>query len=311
MLTEQMIQVDNIVYEYPGKRALKGVSFQIKPATVTALVGPNGAGKTTLLRCMAALERPFSGSISIDGLDTIENPREIHRKLGYLSDFFGLYDDLTVEQCLTYAAMSHGIDESLIDNAVERSSFRVGLKDRLDIQAKALSRGLRQRLAVGQAIIHEPEVVLLDEPASGLDPEARISLANMLSELREQGMTLIVSSHILSELESYSTHMLTIRDGEITGHRAIDDEGESVQERVKICVDNQSAAVELIESFENVVVEKIESTSIRVSIEGGESARSQLLSAMVTQNLAVSEFALEKRRLEEVYMDEAAGGGHA
>src|SRR5262245_14563625 len=106
---QHMIEVKDLVYEYPTARALHGVSLTLQPKTITAMVGPNGAGKTTLLRCLAALEKPYSGSVRIDGLDAVEAPREIHARLGYLPDFFGLYDDLTVKRCLTYAARSHGV----------------------------------------------------------------------------------------------------------------------------------------------------------------------------------------------------------
>ena len=108
-----MIEVENLVYEYPTARALKGVSLRVPDQTITALVGPNGAGKTTLLRCLAALEYPYSGRVLIDGLDTSHSPRDIHARMGYLPDFYGLYDDLTVRRCLTYAARSHGIETVL------------------------------------------------------------------------------------------------------------------------------------------------------------------------------------------------------
>src|SRR6516162_9500911 len=179
-----MIEVQSLVYEYPSMRALKGVSLAVGSGTITALVGPNGAGKTTLLRCLAALEQPYSGKVAIDGLDTVQSPREIHAKLGYLPDFYGLYDDLTVRRCLTYAARSHGIAPAAAGEAVEQAAKRVGIADRLETRAGELSRGLRQRLAIGQAIVHEPRVLLLDEPAAGLDPQARRDLSSLLLKLR-------------------------------------------------------------------------------------------------------------------------------
>ena len=184
-----MIEVRDLVYEYPAKRALEGVSLSVAPQTITALVGPNGAGKTTLLRCLAALEPPYSGKVEIDGLDTGEAPRQIHAKLGYLPDFYGLYDDLSVRRCLTYAARAHGIAAALAPAAVEKAARGVGVADRLESRAGELSRGLRQRLAIGQAIVHEPKVLLLDEPAAGLDPQARRDLSTLLLSLRDGGMT--------------------------------------------------------------------------------------------------------------------------
>src|ERR1700743_3138021 len=151
-----MIEVRDLVYEYPTKRALEGVSLSVPPQTIVALVGPNGAGKTTLLGCLSALEPPYSGSVPIDRLDTREHPREIHKLLGYLPDFYGLYDDLTVRRCLTYAARSHSISAGATPEAVAKAAQRVGLSDRMESKAGELSRGLRQRLAIGQSIVHEP-----------------------------------------------------------------------------------------------------------------------------------------------------------
>ncbi len=138
-----MIDVRDLVYEYPSKRALEGVSLAVPAQTIVALVGPNGAGKTTLLRCLAALEPPYSGAVTIDGLDTREHPREIHSRLGYLPDFYGLYDELSVHRCLTYAAWSHGIGAAALEPAVAKAAERVGLSDRMQTKAGELSRGLR------------------------------------------------------------------------------------------------------------------------------------------------------------------------
>ena len=122
-----MIEVENIIYEYPGKRALKNVSFKIKKGSVTALVGPNGAGKTTLMRCIAALEEPFSGNIKVDGIDAVEQPRAVHKKVGYLSDFFGLYDYLTVRLCLTFVANIHKIPLSEIEDKIKKIANNLDL----------------------------------------------------------------------------------------------------------------------------------------------------------------------------------------
>ena len=136
-----MIEVKDLVFDYPGTRALKGVSFQVEPGSITALVGPNGAGKTTLLRCMAALEVPLYGEVRINDENIHQDPRACHRKLGYLSDFFGLYDELTVRQCLLHAAASRGIPASEQGRVTEQAALRLGINDRLGIKAGALSRG--------------------------------------------------------------------------------------------------------------------------------------------------------------------------
>ena len=216
-----MIEVSQLIVDYPGHRALHGISLQIASGTVTALVGPNGAGKSTLLRCITGLESPLAGSVRVAGLDVQEDPRRAHAHMGYLSDFFGLYETLTVAQCLQYAAESQGLSRQAATQRVQAVAQQLALSDKLGNAARNLSRGQRQRVAIGQAIIHEPQVLLLDEPASGLDPEARSSLSALFRQLHAQGMTLVVSSHILSELDEYCTHILSIRDGRISSHEAL------------------------------------------------------------------------------------------
>ncbi len=185
-----MLEVADLVYEYPGVRALDSVSFRIERGSITALVGPNGAGKTTLMRCLAGLDQPLAGTIRIADIDVVEEPRRSHRMLGYLSDSFGLYDTLTVRRSLSYVAQANGIEPTAVDRVVTEISAALGLAERLELPAGQLSRGQRQRLAIAQAIIHSPAVVILDEPASGLDPEARVDLGQLFVDLRRRGMTL-------------------------------------------------------------------------------------------------------------------------
>lgn len=213
-----MITVTDLIFEYPGHRALDGIGLEIAAGSVTALVGPNGAGKSTLLRCLAGLEQPLSGQVRVCGIDVAAQPRQVHRHLGYLSDFFGLYERLTVAQGLEYAARAMGLERQAAQARVPQVAQQLDLLPLLERLPSQLSRGQRQRLAIGQAIIHQPAVLLLDEPASGLDPEARSGLAVLLRQLQAQGMTLIVSSHILSELDEYCTHLLALRGGRIESH---------------------------------------------------------------------------------------------
>ncbi len=216
-----MIEVSQLVFEYPGHRALDGVSVRIGAGSVTALVGPNGAGKSTLMRCIAGLEQPLSGQIQVHGIAVQEQPRQVHRHLGYLSDFFGLYDRLSVRRCLQYAALSMGVEAAQAPQRAAHVAGQLGLAELLERRPTELSRGQRQRVAIGQAIVHQPRVLLLDEPASGLDPEARASLSQLFRQLQAQGMTLVVSSHILSELDEYCTHILSLRGGRVESHEAL------------------------------------------------------------------------------------------
>lgn len=303
-----MIDVQDLVYEYPNKRALDGVSFKIAPGSITALVGPNGAGKTTLLRCLAALEPPYAGRVLIDGLDTREHPRRIHERLGYLPDFYGLYEDLEVQQCLYFAARSHRLPPGDAEKAVAEVAVAVGLQDRMTQRAAELSRGLKQRLAIGQAIVHKPKVVLLDEPAAGLDPDSRRSLAALLLRLRDQGMTLIVSSHILAELDDYATEMLIIKDGKIAGGSAVSTVADG---RALLRIETASADPRLQAAFKSRAGFDVQDTGERyVTVLGPDdkALHAALLRELVESGIGVCVFAPQKSTLEDKYFNETRKG---
>ena len=296
-----MIRISGLVFEYPGHRALHGVSLTVQGQAITALVGPNGAGKTTLLRCMAALETPYAGQVTIDGLDTREAPRAIHTRLGYLPDFFGLYDALSVRRCLHYAARAHGIAAQDAVGAVEAAAARTGIADRMDQAAGALSRGLRQRLAIAQAIVHRPKVLLLDEPAAGLDPQARRDLSGLLLALKADGMTLVVSSHILAELEDYSDRMIIVDKGRIAGGEAIAlrDAARS-RVRIALAVPREGLAA-FLQRQTGVAIIEADDTQASLGLEGGAAERAALLAALVQDGFAVASFSEDVRNLEDVY----------
>jgi ABC-2 type transport system ATP-binding protein len=293
-----MIEIQDLVFDYPGHRALSGINLSIAGGAITALVGPNGAGKTTLLRLMAALEAPYDGRVTIDGLDTREEPRAIHERLGYLPDFFGLYDALSVRRCLFYAARAHGIGPGEARGAAEAAAGRVGLSDRMEQAAGALSRGLRQRLAIAQAIVHGPRVLLLDEPAAGLDPQARRDLSHLLLELRDGGMTLVVSSHILAELEDYSDRMVIVDKGRIAGGESIALKGTG-RLRLKLAAATEGLA-DFLKAQGAQILEAGADHAV-VTLAGEAQARAALLAALIAAGYPVSEFAPDTQGLEDVY----------
>jgi len=314
MLPTDAVRVRNLTYEYPGVRALDDVSFSVARGSVTALVGPNGAGKTTLLRCMAALDQPLEGEIEVDGIDVLEHPRECHRRIGYLSDFFGLYGSLTVRQCLAYAASSQGLADRNVDAAVSMTATRLNLTAKLDAMSDNLSRGQRQRVAIGQALIHSPGLLILDEPASGLDPEARHELAGLFQQLRATGMTLIVSSHILAELDEYSTHMLVMRGGRMVESRSLAeantidglirvralfaDDGNTLAERVGAV----TAALRHVQLLSCNRDSDSGGGQAILALPADDLSRAALLRALVDAGLPVISFADERENLHESYL---------
>ena len=216
-----MLEVRCLRFDYPNHPALVDVSFTLTAGSVTALVGPNGAGKSTLMRCIAGLAEPLSGAVYLNGVAITDNPRLAHRDIGYLEDEFGLYDELTATECLHYAAAARGVSDGNLGARTNAVAAQLDITHCLPKRVRELSRGQRQRVAIGQAIISAPKLLVLDEPASGLDPEARASLAGLFKRLQAAGITLLVSSHILTELEAYSTHMLVLRAGRMIEYRAL------------------------------------------------------------------------------------------
>lgn len=299
-----MITISELSFDYPGHRALDRVSLTVEQGSVTALVGPNGAGKTTLMRCIAGLETPLAGTITVAGMNVVEKPREVHRLMGYLSDFFGLYQELTVAQCLEYAAASQGLPEHSITKAVQAIALHLGLSERLQHASGTLSRGLRQRVAIGQAIIHGPQVLLLDEPASGLDPEARASLAALFRQLQASGMTLLVSSHILAELDEYSTHMLALRNGRVLEYRSLGmDHGSTSLKHMHISLaqaDNTLAAQ--LTGHASVKLKTSDDLSAEFDFSGDALEQAALLNSLIANGLKVVSFAKHKENLQQSYL---------
>jgi len=303
-----LVEMRDLVYEYPGFRALHNLCATIQKGTITALVGPNGAGKTTFLRCLAALEAPYSGTINLDGLNIHSDPRLSHTQMGYLSDFFGLYDDLTVEQCLSYRAYAQELVADQASDAIAWAAESVNLTDRLGQKAGELSRGLRQRLAIGQAIIHKPKLLLLDEPASGLDPEARDDLATLLTQLRDGGMTIVVSSHILAELEAYSSHMLIIDKGHIVDHTVVGD-ASPVSDSAALTVQLMEPHAEFEKILSNVADNaRVIDTTAQFSLKGGPQAQRDLLKKLIEAGVPVIFFGPERVNLQDTYIERMREG---
>lgn len=305
-MVRAMLKAEAVVYEYPGKRALDGVSFVLPEGSVTALVGPNGAGKTTLLRCLAALDTPMGGNLWVDGIDVQNEPRACHHRLGFLPDNFGVWPELTVAQSLEYVARANGVALAHIKSRVRDTAQQLNLDDRLQEKAGSLSRGLRQRLAIGQAIIHQPKALLLDEPASGLDPEARHALAGLFLKLQSQGMTLLVSSHILSELEEYSSHMLILRDGRVVDQLELHAASSAAHSEHLLLELSQVFVLEpVLQRCEGVSQVHIASDGLRAELRlsGGAQARTHLLQQLIQSGVPVAGLQVKPVGLQDTYLE--------
>lgn len=300
-----VISVSGLDYFYPAKQALSDISFDIKAGDITALVGPNGAGKSTLMRCLAALDRPFAGKIEICGIDILEDPRAGHARVGYLSDDFGLYDDLSVKDVLGFMAGCHNLSPEI---ATESVINRLHLQSVAHQKCGTLSRGWRQRVGIGMSILHKPDLLILDEPASGLDPEARAELSLVLKSLQAEGMSILVSSHILAELEEYSTAMLVLREGKIREHITLDAH-RATRAHVRLTVTTLTAVTNEQEPFfrshdlSGQPSFAQDRTQVTLTTTGDATGHHTILKSLLARDIPVCGFAVEEISLQNLYLD--------
>ena len=208
-----MLTIKNLRKRYGNFQALDGLNLEVADGELFGFVGPNGAGKTTTLKILAGLLVPDEGEVEIGGLDVYSDGKELRRRIGYVPDFFGVYDNLKVSEYMEFFASCYGITGLQARTRCHTLLEQVRLEDKEDFFVDGLSRGMKQRLCLSRALIHDPDLLILDEPASGLDPRTRVEYTAILKELRDQGKTLLVSSHILSELSELCTSIGIIEQG--------------------------------------------------------------------------------------------------
>jgi ABC-2 type transport system ATP-binding protein len=219
-----MIEIESIGKHYGRRVALENFSLHVESGELFGLVGPNGAGKSTLIKILATLQPPDSGRARVNGKDVTAEPSSVRAVIGYLPDVPGLYQDMRVEEFLEFFADAFHLREPRRRQAVDRALARSGLERRRNDFVEQLSFGMKQRLVLAKTLLHDPPVLLLDEPATGLDPLARIELRELLKELNREGLTIFLSSHILSDLEDICTRVALIADG----RNAAGSDGQSV-----------------------------------------------------------------------------------
>lgn len=218
-----VVDVENLWVRYGQLAAVRGISLQIPRGEVFGFIGPNGAGKSSTIKVLATLLRDFTGKVKVNGLDVLWRPQQVREKIGYVPDFFGVYEDLTVEEYLHFFAAAYRIDrakrKSIIGDVLELTD----LTHKLHAPVDALSRGMKQRLSLARVLLHDPDLLLLDEPASGLDPRARIEMRELLKALKEMGKTILISSHILHELSQLCTRIGIIEAGKMVAQGSVND----------------------------------------------------------------------------------------
>ena len=218
-----MVDIQKMTVHYGQKVAVLRLSLTIPRGEVFGFIGPNGAGKTTTIKVLATLLKATHGTVRVNGIDLAREPQRVRRQIGYLPDFFGVYEDLTVTEYLHFFAAAYRIARGKRAGVIADVLALTDLTDKTDAPVDALSRGMKQRLGIARILLHDPELLLLDEPASGLDPRARIELRELLKELQRMGKTILVSSHILHELSQFCTRIGIIEAGQFVAEGSLDE----------------------------------------------------------------------------------------
>ena len=308
-----MIKIQHIYKSYRRVDALKDLSLEIPPGSIYGLIGPNGAGKTTLIRILAALLAPTAGEVWFDGEEVVRQPALIQRKVGYMPDFFGVYPDLTAGEYLEFYAGIHDIPRKKQSSTVNDLLELVDLSSKRDANVETLSRGMKQRLCLARALVHDPAVLLLDEPASGLDPRARVELRELLRTLQELGKTIIISSHILLELAEMCTDIAIIQGGQLVIAGDVEQVtrriggGRQIEIRVLERVPETTALLKEIDGISNLTSEN--GGLLQAEFVGDDRALYSVLARLITEGIPVVSFAPRSSggRLEEVFMSITEG----
>jgi ABC-2 type transport system ATP-binding protein len=304
-----IVRTDGLVKRYDRTVAVAGIDLAVDAGEIFGLVGPNGAGKTTTLRILATLLRPDAGEAEIAGWSVRRNPDEVRRVLGFMPDAFGVYDDMKVWEYLDFFARCYGLAPAARRRMIGDLLELVDLGERRDAYVQTLSRGMQQRLCLAHALVHDPQVLLLDEPASGLDPRARVELRELLRELRSMGKTIVISSHILPELEELCTSVAIVDRGRVLAQgRVADIEGRlrfGAVLRVRLLLDEAglAAARDRFAADPDVASATILlDGTIELAFRGDDAAAARLLADAVAAGLPVVSFARAASDLEELFL---------
>ena len=217
------VQIHNLRVSYGKLKAVRGISFEIPQGEVFGFIGPNGAGKSTTIKVLATLIRPNAGVVKIGGISVPDNPMKIRRMVGYMPDYFGTYEDLTAAEYLHFFAAAYQLPRAARERTIGDVLHLTDLTHKADAAVDSLSRGMKQRLGLARVLLHDPDLLLLDEPASGLDPRARIEVRELLKALKAMGKTIIISSHILHELAQFCTRIGIVEAGRLVAEGSLDE----------------------------------------------------------------------------------------
>jgi ABC-2 type transport system ATP-binding protein len=308
-----IIELRDLTKRYGDLTAVESLDLTIDEGAVFGFIGPNGAGKTTTMRILTTLLRPTSGEARIAGHSVTDEPQAVRRVIGYMPDFFGVYEDMKVWEYLDFFAACYDVPPSLRPGMIDDLLTLVDLGPKRDAYVESLSRGMKQRLCLARTLTHDPQVLILDEPASGLDPRARIEMRELLRELQKMGKTIFFSSHILAEVADICTSIGIIENGRLVATGNVDEMMARLRGHRLIAMRFVPGAVPDLEEAAlwmrvqpgvlSVAVESGNpSSGLRLDFSGDDQALSKLLALAIARGLPVVSFSEERGDLEDVFL---------
>ncbi|MFC3768659.1 ATP-binding cassette domain-containing protein [Paenibacillus sp. GCM10012303] len=305
-----MIEIRELTKIYGQFTALNRLDMTIDKGTVFGFVGPNGAGKSTTMSILATLLIPTSGSAKVGGYEVTEYPKEVRKLIGYMPDFFGVYDNFKTTEYLDFYGASYGIPRTERLKLIPQLLELVNLSEKADFYVDSLSRGMKQRLCLARCLVHDPELLILDEPASGLDPRARIEMREILKELKSMGKTIIISSHILPELAEMVDEIGVIENGTLLAKGKVND----IQQRMRAnrvlhlrILEKEAEAVAFLKDLPLVTLVLQDELGIRVHFGGRDEEQWELLKLLVAGGYKVLSFHEAQTDLEDVFLEITKG----
>lgn len=305
------VEIRDLVRSFTrGVNAVDHVSFTFGSGEVIGFVGPNGAGKTTTMRILATLDDADGGDILLDGVSIFDHPEVAHRRIGYMPDALPDRGDTTVHEYVDFFARAYGLrGKALTDAVVEVEDF-TGLSEFRDKTLRQLSKGMKQRVSLARALVHDPDLVVMDEPANGLDPRARIELRELVKALREDGKAILISSHILSELEEMCTGTVILEKGrrlELQDPAAAEPGERTFTVLVRLLGRDAEAATAALAELPGVKTAATRGDDVRVTLAGEEAAAADFLAELVRRDLRPISFLPANGRLEDLYLSVTKG----
>jgi ABC-2 type transport system ATP-binding protein len=300
------IEVKNLVRHFSRVKAVNNISFSFGSGEVVGFVGPNGAGKTTTMRILATLDEPTDGDVLIDGVSIVDYPEIGRRQIGYMPDALPEHADMTAFEYVEFFGRAFGLHGTALRKAVSEVEEFTGLGPIRDKTLKSLSKGMKQRVSLARALVHQPSLLIMDEPANGLDPRARVELRELVKALAESGKTILVSSHILTELSEFSSTVLIIERGEMVGNGTLENLANNgrITQAVFIRPLNLSpeALKQILLESPGVITTHVRGTGCAAEITGNGEEVSALLTTLVQKGVQLLEYRPEQADLEKVFM---------